>query len=139
MPSMRVSISVARSRRRMAGSLGAVLVAPGAAEVMVSPSSSFSLDPAADEAGVVQLESEPRRRDIGAARSFYSALDAVSSLAIRGHLGFHAGADFRLGDPALVDDHVEVVPGDGERAQEDAVDLHVLRSAREGFHAFDRR
>jgi hypothetical protein len=36
MPSIRVSISVALSSLRMAGSLGAALVAPGAAEVMLS-------------------------------------------------------------------------------------------------------
>ena len=35
-----------------------------------------------------------------------------AQLAERGRAGLHAGADFRLGDPALVDDHVEVVLGD---------------------------
>src|SRR5258708_6452199 len=37
MPSMRVSTSVALRKRRIAGSLRAALVAPGAAEVMIPP------------------------------------------------------------------------------------------------------
>ena len=41
MPSMRVSTSVALSSRRMAGSLGAALVALGAAEVMAPSRSSL--------------------------------------------------------------------------------------------------
>src|SRR5271157_4323797 len=134
-PSIRVSISVALRSRRMAGSFGAALAAPGAVEVMLSPSTLFSLDTAAGGAGVVSVKRKPRRRENGAARLFYSASDAVNSLAIRGHLRLHACADFRLGDPSLVDDHVEVVLGDGERRQQDAIDLDALCAAREGLHA----
>jgi hypothetical protein len=53
MPIIRVSTSVALSSRRIAGSFGAVLVALGAAEVIVPPAISFPIDVAAAAAAVV--------------------------------------------------------------------------------------
>src|SRR5208282_2891642 len=135
MPIMRVSTSVALSSLRTAGSFGTALVALGAAEVMLPP----DLHPCAAAtvmAGDVATEGRAALRT--ARPSFVSFhQDTVNSLAERRHLRLHAGADFRLGDPAFVDDDVEIVLGDGQRRQQDAVDLDALGAAREGFHHLD--
>ena len=49
---------------------------------------------------------------------FHSVQTGSTQLAELHRAGLHAGADLRLGDPALVDDHVEVGPGDRERGRE---------------------
>src|SRR5580704_1785331 len=132
MPSMRVSTSVALSNRRMPDSFGAALVALGAAEVMLPP------DPVALRCRRIwrgrRYNRKPRRFTNGAA--FYVSLNAgaVNSAAELHRARLHAGADFRLGDPALVDDRVEVLPGDREWRQQDAIDLDALGAASERLH-----
>src|ERR1700722_9709724 len=132
MPSMRVSTSVALSNRRMADSFGAALVALGAAEVMLAP------DLVALRCRRIRrgrrYNRKPRRFTNGAA--FFVSLNAsaVNSAAELHCARLHAGADFRLGDPALVDDHVEVLPGDREWRQQDSIDLNALGAASERLH-----
>ena len=127
MPIMRVSTSVARSRRRTTGSLGGALVALGAAEVMLSLSPCSFFSTSRPNPRGVAFFSGPRHSFRAARRSLLSPRQAaVNSLAIGGHRGLHAGANFRLGDPALVDDHVKVGLGDGQRGQKDAVDRDVF-------------
>src|SRR5271163_1718380 len=130
MPIMRVSTSVALSSRRMAGSFGAALVALGAAEVMLLLPIFTLAPPAGMTAGSLATKS---RAALRAARPSFVSLDEnpVNSLAEGDRAGLHAGADFVLGDPALVDDRVKVVLGDGERGQKDAVDLDALGAAGE--------
>jgi len=64
-------------------------------------------------------EGQKRRAAVGgdAALVFVSRYGAVNSLAVGGLGRVDAGADFGLGDPALVDDGAEIVLGDGERSQ----------------------
>src|ERR1700722_13680846 len=137
MPSMRVSTSVALSNRRMADSFGAALVALGAAEVMLPP------DLVALRCRRIwrgrRYNRKPRRFTNGAA--FYVSLNAgaVNSAAELHRARLHAGADFRLGDPALVDDHVEILPGDREWRKQDAVDLDAFGAAGERLHVRNGR
>src|ERR1700723_1354513 len=132
MPSMRVSTSVALSNRRMADSFGAALVALGAAEVMLPPDL-LALRCRRIRRGR-RYNRKPRRFTNGAA--FFVSLNAgaVNSAAELHRARLHAGADLRLGDPALVDDHVEVLPGDWERRQQDAIDLDALGPVGERLH-----
>src|ERR1700727_852386 len=132
MPSMRVSTSVALSNRRTADSFGAALVALGAAEVMLAPDL-VALRYRRIRRGR-RYNRKPRRFTNGAA--FFVSLNAgaVNSAAELHRARLHAGADFRLGDPALVDDRVEVLPGDREGRQQDAIDLDALGAAGERLH-----
>ncbi len=130
-PSMRVSTSVALSSLRIPDSVGAALVALGAAEVMLPPDL-IALRPRRQGA---TLQTESRAAPGDGEASFVSLGGGrVNSAAELHRAGLHAGADFRLGDPALVDDYVEVLPGDRKRRQQNAIDLHALGAAGEGMH-----
>src|SRR5579872_4144133 len=126
MPSMRVSTSVALSSRRMASSFGAALAAPDAAEVMAPP------DPAPRRQEERRLDRKAAPRLKTARPCFVSLPDeGANSAAGLDRARLHAGADLALGDPPLVDDHVEVLPGDRKRREQDAVDLDLLGAASE--------
>src|SRR5579871_6697801 len=139
MPSIRVSISVARSSRRRGDSFGAALVAPGAAEVTGSSLPALVSPPAARPG--YGKKHRPRRLVNMRAAAAFSCLAprgaGFSSVAELDRARLHTVADLRLGDPALVDDHVEVVLRDGERRQQNAVELRVARAAGERLHAFN--
>src|SRR5271166_713974 len=102
---MRVSTSVARSRRRITGSSGTALAAPGAAEVMGSPCLRFPSAP--QSAKWVSLRIERPRRHFwnGAALEVQPRRgDGSSLIAELDRSRLHAVADLGLSDPALVDD-----------------------------------
>src|SRR6516162_7355128 len=103
MPIMRVSISVARKNLRMGGSVWTVPVAPGAAELILPPFRVRFWSRFPVRCG----GRRPRkgRATFSAARLAVvsSPEGAVNSFAEGDRPRFHAGADFRLGDPPLVD------------------------------------
>ncbi len=66
-----------------------------------------------------------------------SVPDGAGSVAGRDRAGGDALAGRVLGDPAGVDDDVQVVLGDRQRREEDRLHLDALRAAVEGGDALD--